>query len=245
MVAVESVGEEIRRFGTALDAQGLVVYQPTLAGEFTSQWFDPRYWARNGALLGGIDGIDGIWVVREGRRSLQLRQLRQPGLPAAVVMNRLLWLGEARCVAWQQMQASLQAQAAGLCAAPVLAVRWRRLGLFYNAEVLSVQSDSLPTLAQQLRAGSVTLDVWAAVGRCLRRHHDAGINLAGLQASALRVGGSDGVQVGDYHRARVLTAGLWSAADVVRLRRSIEGVLDTAGQSMDEVAWHCLLAAYG
>ena len=127
----------------------------------------------------------------------------------------------------------------------MLAVRWRRLGLFYNAEVLSVQSDSLPTLAHQLRAGSVTLDVWAAVGRCLRRHHDAGINLAGLQASALRVGGSDGVQVGDYHRARVRTAGLWSAADMVRLRRSIEGVLDTAGQSMDEVAWHCLLAAYG
>ena len=170
MVAVESVGEEIRRFGTALDAQGLVAYQPALAGEFTSQWLDPRFWARNGALLGGIDGIDGIWVVREGRRSLQLRQLRQPGLPAALVMNRLLWLGEARCVAWQQMQASLRAQAAGLCAAPVLAVRWRRLGLFYSAEALSVQSDTLPTLAQQLRVGSVTLDVWAAVGRCLRRH---------------------------------------------------------------------------
>ena len=240
-----AAGEEIRRFGDALQAQGQVAYQPALAGEFTSQWFDPRYWARSGALLGGIDGVDGTWLVRDGQRSLQLRRLRQPHLPPALVVERLLWLGEAHCRAWQQLQASVAAGAAGLCRAPVIAVCWRRQGLFYGAEVLSVQLDTRPTLAQQISSGSATLEVWAAAGRCLRRHHDAGILLPAVAATSLRVGGTDAVQVGDYHRARLGNSGLQAAADVVSLRRSIERIADTAGQAVDEVAWHCLLSAYG
>lgn len=237
--------DDIRRFGDALDPQGQVAYQTALAGEFTSQWFDPRYWARSGALLGGIDGVAGTWLVRDGRRCLQLRRLRQPHLPAAVAVDRFVWLGEARCRAWQQLQASVAAQAAGLCRAPVIAVRWRRQGWFYSADVLSVHLDSLPTLAQQLAAGAVTLEVWAAAGRCLRRHHDAGISLPAASATTLRIGGPEGVQVGDYHRARSAVSGMRAAADLVNLRRSLERIADDAGHGVDDVSWHCLLAAYG
>jgi len=239
-----AAGEEIRRFGDALEAQGQVAYQPAVAGDFTSQWFDPRYWARSGALLGGIDGIAGTWLVRDGRRSLQLRRLRHPHVPAAVAVDCFVWLGEARCRAWQQLQASVAAQAAGLCRAPVIAVRWRRQGLFFSAAVLSVQLDTLPTLAQQIGGGTATLEVWAAAGRCLRSHHEAGIQLPGIEAASLRVSGSEGVLVGDYHRAHLGASGLRAAADVVSLRRSLERIADAAGHAVDEVAWHCLLSAY-
>lgn len=245
MESVELAAVQLRRFGDARDTQGEVAYVPALAGAFTSQWLDPRYWARNGALLGGLDSGAGVWLLRDGKRCLRLRHLLQPRLPAALRVDRFLWRGEARCGPLQQLSASQAARAAGLSAAPVIAVGWRRTGPFYRADVLSVSPEALPTLAQQLGSGRVSLEVWAAAGRCLRRHHDLGIHLPGLSLLQLQVGGSEGVVLGDYHRARLRSAGLWQAANLASLRRSMEAQADAAGQPVDEVAWNCLLAAYG
>lgn len=241
MEAVESAAAPVRRFGDAHDVQGAVAYVPALAGAFTGQWLDPRYWARNGALLGALDSPSGAWLLRDGKRCLQLRQLRRPGLRA----QRFVWRGEAQCRPLQQLAASQAALAAGLAAAPVIAVGWRRSGLFYRAEVLSVCPEALPTLGQAMANGRASLEAWAAAGRCLRRHHDLGIHFPGLSLAQLRVGGADGAVVGDYHRARLRRAGLWQAANLASLRRSIETQADVAGQPVDEVAWNCLLAAYG
>ena len=241
MEAMESAAAPLRRFGDARDAQGEVAYVPALAGAFTGQWLDPRYWARNGALLGGLDSPSGAWLLREGKRCLQLRRLRQPGLR----IERFVWRGEAHCRPLQQLAASQAAHAAGLAAAPVIGVGWRRSGAFYRADVLSVCPEALPTLAQVMANGRASLEAWAAAGRCLRRHHDLGIHLPGLSLLQLRVGGGEGVVVADYHRARLRSAGLWQAANLAALRRSIEAQADTAGQPVDEVAWNCLLAAYG
>lgn len=245
MEAVESAAAQVRRFGNARNVQGEVAYVPAVAGAFTGQWLDPRYWARNGALLGGLDSASGAWLLRDGKRCLQLRRLRQPGLPAGLQVDRFVWRGEERCRPMQQLQASQVALAAGLAAAPVVAVGWRRSGAFYRADVLSVCPEALPTLDQQLANGRASLQAWAAAGRCLRRHHDLGIHLPGLALQQLRVGGSEGVVLGDYHRARLRSGGLWQAANLASLRRSLEAQSDAAGQPVDEVAWNCLLAAYG
>ena len=88
------------------------------------------------------------------------------------------------------------------------------------------------------------LESWAAIGRCLRRFHDFGICHADLNAHNVLLRGRSDVFLIDFDRGRQRRPGLWRDANLVRLRRSIEKVGDARGQSLDEAAWHCLLAAY-
>jgi hypothetical protein len=49
----------------------------------------------------------------------------------------------------------------------------------------------------------------------------------------------------DFCDARQRHDGLWKDAVLASLRRSLENHSDVYRQPLDEVAWDCLLAAYG
>src|SRR5688572_13334576 len=72
-----------------------------------------------------------------------------------------------------------------------------------------------------LAAGRMDDARWAAIGRCLRHFHDAGVQHADLNAHNIMLGEKREVWVLDFDRGRLREPGHWSAGVLDRLARSL------------------------
>ena len=67
---------------------------------------------------------------------------------------------------------------------------------------------------------------WAAIGRCLRRFHDAGVQHADLNAHNIMLGEQGEVWVLDFDRGRLRHPGAWRERVLDRLARSLAKISD-------------------
>ena len=141
--------------------------------------------------------------------------------------------------------------AAGLPVPAPVAARYRRAGLHYRADLLTVRIPGVRTLSAAL--ADWPLPVWTAVGACLRRLHAAGAWHADLNAHNILVGMPDAglpvVHVIDWDRGRLQGAPLADGAargNLLRLQRSLQKLALEAGwRSADAAAaWTALQTAY-
>ena len=237
---------DIKRFATSGAAgSGAMLYKPSFAGKFAVPWFEPRYWMARGAVVGEALGRGTTYVVQEGERRLVLRHYRRGGLIARLSPDRYIWRGEAATRPVRELLLTDRMYEAGLPVPAPVAARYQREGLWYRADIVTQFIPDTQSLAQRLTAGSVSLESWAAVGRCIRRFHDFGICHADLNAHNILLRADEQVYVIDFDRGRLRAPGLWRDGNLVRLRRSLEKIHDSLAQPFDEIPWQCLLAAYG
>jgi len=237
---------DIRRFVTREAAQtGAIYYRPDAAGEFAAQWFEPRYWRQSGGMVSEPAGQAGSYLVREGRRHLLLRHYERAGLLKNVLGDWWLWRGERVALPIRELVLLTQLHAAGVPVVVPVAARYQRYGRVYRGDLLVEYPPDAQTLAQALQSGSVPLTVWAQLGRGLRRCHDLGVWQPRFDARKVLLRGDEQLLFSDFCGARQRHDGMWKDAVLASLRRSIEGHADVRRQPLDEVAWDCLLAAYG
>lgn len=237
----------VRRFAIhGAAGAGAMLYNPESSSNVAVPWFEPRYWIARGAVLGEARGRGTTWIVQEGARRLVLRHYRRGGLIARISPDRYVWRGEAATRPFREHVLIARMHAAGLPVATPVAARYLREGATYRGDILTEFLPDTDSLAARVAAGNVSLDTWAAVGRCLRRFHDAGICHADLNAHNILLRGQTTVFVIDFDRGEERSPGLWRDGNLVRLRRSLEKINDQlGGQHFDDMQWHCLLSAYG
>ena len=80
---------------------------------------------------------------------------------------------------------------------------------------------------------------WAAIGRCLRRFHDAGVQHADLNAQNIMLGAQGEVWVLDFDRGRLREPGAWRERVLDRLARSLAKI----GDQRDRLAGRLCAAA--
>ena len=230
-----------------------MLYNPESASNLAVPWFEPRYWIARGAVVGEALGRGTTLIVAEGARRLVLRHYRRGGLVARISPDRYIWRGESATRPFHELALTARLHAAGLPVPVPVAARYVREGATYRGDIITEYLPDTQSLAQRLATGPPGFDTWAAIGRCLRRFHDAGVCHADLNAHNILLRdattvflidfdrGSQRRPVGDGEQA----AGLWRDGNLVRLRRSLEKLNDQRGdQRFDEPQWHCLLSAY-
>jgi 3-deoxy-D-manno-octulosonic acid kinase len=84
---------------------------------------------------------------------------------------------------------------------------------------------------------------WSAVGRCLRRFHDAGVCHADLNAHNILLDEAGKPFLIDFDRGTRRGAGAWRGANLSRLRRSLDKLSGADGFNL--AAWTALLEGYG
>jgi 3-deoxy-D-manno-octulosonic acid kinase len=236
----------IERFATSGAAgDGAMLYKGSKLGKPVPAWFDPQFWAAQGALVGQALGRGTTWILQQEARRLVLRHYRRGGLMARLSPDRYLWRGEEATRPFRELRLLDALWHAGLPVPAPVACRYVREGAFYRGDILTEFLPDTQSLAQRLRSGTVSPGTWAAVGRCVRRFHDHGACHADLNAHNVLLRGEEEVFLIDFDRGRLRSPGLWRDANLVRLRRSIEKLADQSGLSLDEAAWHGLLTAYG
>lgn len=224
-------------------ASSVMLYDPSLAGNFDERWFDEMHWRSLGALRGSARGRGNTHFFESDERAYALRHYRRGGLVARLLGDRYLDTGAEHSRPLREFRVIQTLQRLGLPVAKVAAARHRVQGLFCRGDLITLRLPEARTLAECLRDSPSLID-WVAIGSVIARFHAAGLCHADLNAHNLLIDRQGQWHLIDFDRARFRERGLWQDANLVRLRRSLLKLHDEAGQRLDENLWHALLLGY-
>jgi 3-deoxy-D-manno-octulosonic acid kinase len=228
-------------------AGGAMLYDASRVGQPGRGLFTPAYWRERGALeeMPGGRGTVSFVSVHEGERWV-LRHYRRGGLVARVVDDAYLYTGAERTRSFREWRLLRQLRDWHLPVPVPIAAAYRRLGLFYRADLITAELPTRRTLAMALRGEPLAGETWQAVGRCIARFHAHGVQHADLNAHNLLLDEAGAVYLIDFDRGRIRRRGDWESAVLARLQRSLLKV--TAGLPADrygDAQWHALQSAAG
>jgi 3-deoxy-D-manno-octulosonic acid kinase len=210
-------GMKFRRIATE---GGAILYDPGCVNN-APELFDPEAWRARGALREQQGGRGSVLFLDAGDRGFVLRRYLRGGLPARLSRDRYLWLGEARTRGFRELALLGRMADAGLPVPVPVAARYRRSGLLYRAEIVTQRLPPCEPLASRLLAGRLAPGTWEAIGRTMRRFHDAGVRHADLNANNVMLGANGEVWLLDFDRGRECAPGAWSRDVLARLGRSL------------------------
>ena len=201
--------------------RGAILYDPRRVSDAGPWIFDAEHWRARGALRELAAGRGSIQLIEDGSRSWVLRRYLRGGFAARFARDRYLWLGEARTRSFRELRLLATLQGLGLPVPPPVAGRYLRHGLAYGAELVTERLSGARSMEAVLAAGEMNDARWAAIGRCLRHFHDAGVQHADLNARNIMLGPRLEVWVLDFDRGRLRRPGPWSRFALDRLARSL------------------------
>ena len=221
-----------------------MLYDTLRTSNFSPAFFDPEYWRGHDAIEGSALGRGTTWFIRSGDSRFVLQHYRRGGLMAKVSKDAYLWRGESETRSFAEWYLTYHLYRAGLPVPAPIAARYRRQGLFYRADLITQRIEDSESLAAKLGRGPISLTQWIAIGRCIRRFHDAGVHHADLNAHNILLTPQQ-VYIIDFDRGELRRRGWWADNNLVRLYRSLEKVtLLNAPDSFTDQDWHSLLAGY-
>jgi 3-deoxy-D-manno-octulosonic acid kinase len=223
---------------------GRMLYDTSRTSNFSPEFFDPEYWRKHDAIEGTARGRGTTWFIRAGDAGFVLRHYRRGGLVARISKDRYWFRSEMETRSFAEWFLTYHLHRAGLPVPAPIAARYRREGMFYTADLITQRIDNSESLAARLLQGPLSLTQWVAIGRCIRRFHDAGVYHADLNAHNILLA-PDSVYIIDFDRGTLRMRGWWADTTLVRLYRSLEKVtLLAAPESFTDQDWHTLLAGY-
>jgi 3-deoxy-D-manno-octulosonic acid kinase len=225
---------------------GAMLYDASRAGNAEASWFDPKWWSARGRVRPGTEGRGGVSFIDADGQQLVLRHYHRGGWIAPLAVDAYLWRGEALTRSFVEWHMLYLMRRAGLPVPLPIAASYRRSGRYgYRADLLTEQIPGTESLATLLRAGSMPLSRWIALGRCLRRFHEDGVFHADLNAHNVLLGEGAEVWLVDFDRGRLRKPGLWCDVNLVRLRRSVEKITARLPvEHFSDADWDSLLRGY-
>ncbi len=222
--------------------RGAILFDPERVADPGWQLFDRDRWRARGALISHSGGRGSIHFVEDGGRHWALRRYLRGGMAARVAHERFLYFGEDRTRSFLELRLLGRLLELGLPVPAPVAAGYQRGLCTYVAELITERLVGAVSLTELLRAGRMDEARWSAIGRCLRRFHDAGVQHADLTANNIMLGTASEVWILDFDRGRLRQAGAWHARVLDRLARSLAKV--TAGRIEWRTGFAALCAAH-
>ncbi len=228
------------------EGQCHILYDATIVGQVTREWFSAEYWQQQQAIVGQAQGRGTAWFIRQPQGDWVLRHYHRGGMMAPLLGDRYLWSGLHNTRAWREWHLLAHMRNADLPVPAPLAVQVCRQGIFYRAAILTGRIPDSQPLSLQLQQAALPAAGWQAIGRCLRQLHDAGAYHADLNAHNILLNTQGAVFVIDFDRGRLQPPdGAWREQNLQRLRHSL---LKLSTQNLDfhfdSTAWQLLLSSY-
>lgn len=224
-------------------AGGAMLYDASCLGHPDACVFEAGHWQQSGTLQSATGGRGTVAFITtpQGQRWV-LRHYRRGGVVARWLGDRYLWTGESQTRSFAEWRLLRQLRAWNLPVPRPVAARYHRAGLLYRADLLTAELPTRTTLAAALRAAPVAVEMWQAVGRCVRGLHARGVQHADLNAHNLLLGEDGTVYVLDFDRGRVRPRGPWEQQVLARLQRSLRKVTTgLPGDRFGDQQWAQLL----
>jgi 3-deoxy-D-manno-octulosonic acid kinase len=209
--------------------RGAILFDPERVAIRGELLFDPAHWHAQGALREQSGGRGSIQFIDNEDHSWVMRRYLRGGVASRVARDRYLWLGEEHTRSFRELRLLATLRERGLPVPAPIAARYQRAFLTYGAELITERLEGARPLSEMLAAGRMDDARWAAIGRCLRHFHDAGVQHADLNASNIMLGEKREVWVLDFDRGRLRQPGSWRESVLNRLARSLAKISSEAG----------------
>jgi 3-deoxy-D-manno-octulosonic acid kinase len=183
--------------------------------------FERDYWRARGALSPQRGGRGSVDFIECGRQHWVMRHYLRGGMAARLAHDRYLYAGENRTRSFRELRLLGALRSLGL-PVPAPVAGWYRRGLLtYTATLITEALEGARSLARALAQDAVADTQWSAIGRTLRRFHDAGVQHADLNAHNVMLGEKEEVWLLDFDRGRLREPGPWRERSLDRLARSL------------------------
>jgi 3-deoxy-D-manno-octulosonic acid kinase len=215
-------------------------------GEFDPRWFDAEFWRTQGCAIEAPGGRGGIVFAHTPHGDWALRHYRRGGFVARALGDRYLWNGAEHTRGFAEFRLLHDLVERGFDVSRPIAVRFRRHGVFYSADLITRFIPETTTLAWRIRHGEIDAPTLTRVGEAIARLHAASVFHADLNAHNVLIG-ADKVWLIDFDRGRLRPIEwTWRRANLARLKRSLEKINAAEGGDAAAVAawWAPLMFAY-
>lgn len=225
-----------------------VLHDPEAMSHPRAELFDPAYWETAGRIEGRAQGRGGSVVFVRGGKGGEvwaLRHCRRGGQVGRLVADSYLWLGVAATRPWREFRLTAELHARGLPVPQPVAAHVERRGLAYRGDLITARIEGAIPLADLLMLGALQPAQWAALGKLLRRFHDAGVRHDDINARNILRDGQGRFHLIDFDKARLLPSGPWQAQNLARFQRSLEKFKAAAtGFRFESADWAALVDGY-
>lgn len=213
-------------------------------GTVTADWFSPDCWGGKAKPV-ATGGRGGAWFVETPVGEAVLRQYRRGGLMARVSESSYCFTGYDRTRAFAEFRLLQALSDLGLPVPEPLAALAVRSGLMhYRAWILIRRIPGAVPLPEVSNLDDPAL--WRQVGAVIRRFHNAGLNHTDLNCDNILVS-SEGIHLIDFDKCQMVptdASAAWKAANIERLKRSVQKRCATLGETRGTQLWSALLDSY-
>lgn len=228
-------------------ATGAILYDKAIINQISEERFEPAGWLHSEPLTGshGSGGRGSTMYVGNIPRQFVLRHFMRGGLVGKLVRDRYFWTGEDNTRAFREWRLLAKLADNNLRVPRPAAARYRRHGLTYTADIITVRIPAVTPLSQYIAAHSRDEEFWCAAGSAIREFHACGVYHADMNAYNLQIDNAGRLWMLDFDRGRLLPPGAWQQKTLGRLRRSLLKIktLDPRVH-FDEGNWEALLDGY-
>lgn len=223
----------------------VILYDDSLVSHVTAAVFDPATWAGAPSAPGYAGGRGAtLFITHEGQACV-LRHYHRGGAVARFVSDRFLWLGEERTRCFREWRLLEELIRLALPVPRPVAARCRRSGLAYTADLITGLIPGVEPLSTRLSRTGAAPEIWARVGQCVRRFHQANVWHADLTAHNLQIDQADRIFLLDFDRGRIRTGGgRWRQGNLDRLHRSLTKISTDGSMRYSDRDWRWLLEGY-
>lgn len=215
-----------------------------VAKEDIAKVFEPDYWKNQSAITGCAQGRGTTWFIQLDKLQGALRHYRRGGLFGKLVADKYRFSGwdNTRCAMEMQVLALL-VEAKVHVPRPI-AARAVKLGLFYQADLLSERIEGAKDLVDILVAAKLSDGLYLKIGQEIRKMHDVGVNHTDLNIHNILIDQDDKVWIIDFDKCAQQSGDAWKQDNLSRLKRSFLKELNKRQIHWQESDWECLMAGY-
>jgi 3-deoxy-D-manno-octulosonic acid kinase len=234
----------LQRRSATPDGNG-ILYEDTLVSRPEPALFEPTTWAGSPVVPGYSGGRGPTLLIDHDGHHWVLRHFHRGGTVGRFLDDEFLWLGAERTRCFREWRLLATLQELGLPAPRPVAARYRRQGLIYRADLLTVRIPDVEPLSIRLGRGPMAAETWAAVGACIGTFHAAGVFHADLTAHNLQIDRANRIFLLDFDRGRIRRdGGNWRSANLARLHRSLTKISRDGSVGFTPGEWQWLLDGY-
>ena len=222
-----------------------IIYDASRMEVPAAEIFTVEYWAARNALQGGAIGRGSAWFIDAPFGPAVLRQYLRGGWAAKLSRSAYFFSTVESSRPFREFNVLVSLHELGLPVPRPLAALCEHRGVISSGALMTARIEGAQTLADLLPGDNTTVELWADVGRCIRRFHRAGVWHADLNARNILLDAENRVYLIDFDRARLTPEkAVKGENNLARLKRSLERFWPASQAAKLDSAWESLMGAY-
>lgn len=207
-------------------ATGAMLYDRSVISRLGEDRFEASGWLHAEPVVGslGSAGRGNTMFVGNVPRQFVLRHFVRGGLIGRLVRDRYLFNGEDKTRAFAEWRMLAKMADSGLRVPRPAAARYRRHGMFYTADLITVRIPGVRPLSEVIAGKPQDSGFWESLGASVQGFHAAGVYHADMNAYNLQIDGKGALWMLDFDRGRLLQPGSWQQQTLRRLHRSLQKI---------------------